>query len=100
MNKFKHTKAKKSTLVDRFYQEFDASSVVVYSYHYKHPKSVTFTDDNGYFTESDKWDRRTFELDSNGLWCLKYYDEPTDPNRVNDVPYHVVHKYWNLYNNL
>ena len=100
MSKFKHTEAKKSTLVDRLYQEFDASGDVVYSYRYKHTKAVRFTEDSFLVVEYDKWDRRVFTKDNHEFWCLRFYDEPTDPNRVNQMPYHVVHKYWNLYNNL
>ena len=101
MSNYRHTDTKTSTLVDGLYQEFDASGRVVFSYKFRHPKTVRFEGvSDGFLTEFDKWDRTTFTKDSTGYWSLKYYDEPTEPNRVEKMPYHVVHKHWNYYNNL
>jgi hypothetical protein len=90
---YQHTDAKKSTLVDGTYQELDASGKVVFSYKFRHGKSVTFEFYGGLVMEFDKWDRTTFSCDSKGYWCLKFYEEPTDPHKVDKLPFHVVHKH-------
>ena len=88
------------TLEDKLYQEYDKDKKVVYSRQLKHGKSVRFTLSNGWYTEYDEWGRTTFNLDSSGYWCLKFYDEPTNPDRVKVTPYQVVHKYWTFYNDV
>lgn len=94
----KHDKAVKHTLEDSLLKEFNSNGDVVFKKKLRHPKSVTFTEDGGLLLEFDKWGRTTFMKDSRDYWTLKYYNEPTDPNKVDKMPYHVVHKYWELYN--
>ena len=100
VQKLQHPDAVKFTVENLLYQEFDKEKKVVFSRKMKHGKSVSFEVDGKWESEFDKWNRTTFHKSSNGFWSLKFYDEPTDPNRVSTTPYQVIHSSWNLYNNL
>lgn len=68
---------------------------------YKHNKAVRYTEDAYDYTEYDTYDRVVFYyLKHNGYWCLKFYDDVYGTMPINRVPYNIVHKYWNLYNDL
>ena len=98
-HKTKHKKCVKYTLEDKAYTEYDSNGDVVYTKKLRHDKSVTFiVSESGSESEYDKWGRTTYDRYPSGYWCLKFYDEPTDSNRVNITPFQVVHKHWGQYN--
>ena len=67
---------------------------------YKHNKTVREeVSDSRWVTEYDEYDRVTYSKDSNGYWCLKFYNDPKEgQNTYTMQPYQVIHKYWELYN--
>lgn len=105
MNKsFNSKEAKRSCIQDRVYMEFDSGGNVVYHKKFRHEKACRFTESNGFYAEYDEFDRKVFHIDSRNFWCFSIYSDPYVDKKGNKiiprVPYQIIHKYWNLYNNL
>jgi hypothetical protein len=98
---YKNNDTVKHTLEDGVYTELGKGGKKLFVLNLRHSKTVDVKFGSGdSVTEYDKWGRTVFHLDDNQYWVLKYYNEPTEPNKVQQLPYHVVHKYWELYNGL
>lgn len=68
---------------------------------FKHSKSVRFRDNGQSYYEYDQYDRVTFYLHHrSGYWSMSFFDEPKEGQKPNQVPYQVMHSYWNMYNGL
>ena len=68
---------------------------------FRHSRSVRVEkNETGFENEYDQYDRCTFHKMPSGYWCLYFYDEPKEGERVNHTPFEIVHKYWDYYNGL
>jgi len=103
MNKdnFNHPDSVKVVKFDGGFSEYNKRGGVTFTYKYRNPKSVRVEiSEIGYITEYDQYDRITFWRMPSGFWSMCSYQEPIGEERPSQEKTLIIHKWWDLYNQL